>query len=118
MCERWDFEEPNKEVVKAAAEAAGTELVIKKCDPFDLDEITDTIAGILEEISDEADEVLVNYTGGSANLRVVLGFTGVTLTRLCPTKIIYAVGYPSGPKTVTNNAEKLKDIYRKLNKLF
>ncbi|MBS3815703.1 MAG: hypothetical protein KGY45_03980 [Hadesarchaea archaeon] len=118
VCERQGHEESNEEVIKAAAKEAGTELEIRKCDAFDLDEITDTVADILEEISEEADEVLVNYTGGSANVRVILGLTGIVLTRVCPTKIMYAINYPEGPDVMDNQAEKLRDIYLRLNELF
>lgn len=111
------YEEANEEVVKSAAKDAGTDLTIKKCDPFDLDEISDVLGEVLQELGPDVDEVAVNYTGGSANMKLVLGMIGITLSRIYPTKLIYAIEYPEETKIVENNAEKLKDIYRSLNEL-
>lgn len=117
LCSEHDYEESNEEVIKSKAEQSETELVIKQCDPFDLDKISDTVGEILQELGSEVDEIVINYTAGSANTRLVLGMTGLTLARIYPTKLLYAIEYPEGTKVIENKAEKLQDIYNSLNQL-
>ncbi len=107
------YTEPNEMVVKAAAKEAGTKLVIKKCNVFDVEAIGEVLGEILQEIKG-ADEIIVNYTGGSACLKVVLGVTGVVLSRLMRTKVLYAIGYPNDVKIVEDHTQALNEIFKRL----
>jgi len=105
--------QPNETVVKAAAREAGAKLVIKKCDVFDPSSVGEALGGILEEIRD-ADEIIVNYSGGSAIVKLILGMVGVVLSRLVRTKIVYAIEYPEGVRVVEDHTEPLREVYRRL----
>lgn len=117
VAEEAGYEKSNEEILKDSAEEIGTRLIIKRCDAFDLDEISNRLGEVLQELGSDVDEVIINYTCGSANMRLVLGMTGIALARIYPTKLIYAVEYPEGTKIIENQAEKLNEIYRSLNEL-
>jgi hypothetical protein len=107
------YTERNEAVVRAAAKEAGTKLVIKRCNVFDVEEIGDVLGEILQEIKG-ADEIIVNYAGGSACLKVMLGITGVVLSRLMRARLLYAIEYPNDVKIVEDHTQALKEIFKQL----
>ena len=56
----------------------------------------------------------MNYTGGSAVVRLLLGTLGVMLLTMMKGRILYAIRYPKGVELTSNHTEELKDIFRKL----
>jgi len=107
------YGESNEAVVRAAARETGTKLVIMKCNVFDIEAIGETLGNILQEIKG-ADEIIVNYAGGSACLKAVLAITGVVLSRLVRTKVLYAIEYPNDVKIVEDHTQALKAIFKRL----
>ncbi len=111
------YRAPNETVVKAAAKEAGTKLVIRRCNVFDIEAIGEVLGKILKEVKG-ADEIIVNYAGGSACLKVVLGITGVVLSRLVRTRVLYAIEYPNDVKIVEDHTQALKEIFKRLYEFF
>lgn len=109
------YTKSNEAVVRVAAREAGTKLVIRKCNVFDIEAIGEALGKILQEIKG-ADEVFVNYAGGSACLKVVLAITGVVLSRMVRTKVLYAIEYPDDVKIIEDHTQALKEIYQRLYK--
>ncbi|MEW6592299.1 MAG: hypothetical protein AB1305_01210 [Candidatus Hadarchaeota archaeon] len=107
-----DYKKPNKDVITDVARKSNTKLVFKRCDVFDPKAIRDCLADILYKVDPSKDEIIVNYTGGSAPVRLFLGMLGVQLSKFSPkTKILYAISYKKeGLEVVNNHAEKLKEL--------
>jgi hypothetical protein len=55
-----------------------------------------------------------NYAGGSADVKSVLGMTGVVLSRPMRTKIVCAIEYPGNVRMVEDRTEALRKIFRRL----
>lgn len=60
------------------------------------------------------DEVVINYAGGSAGVKLILGMTGVVLSKLMRAKIVYTIGYPGGLKIVEDQTKVLGNIFKRL----
>lgn len=106
-----NYIKPNRQVVTEAARKVGAKLVLKKCDVFDPESISDAIHSIMKKIDPSKDEVVVNYSGGSAPVRLFLGVLGIHLTTFAPkTRVLYAISYPKGIKIATNQTEKLQRL--------
>ena len=105
------YSKPNREVVQEAARKANAKVIFRRCDIFSLESINNTIRGILKVIDPYGDEVTINYTGGSAPVRLFLGVLGVGLSRICPkTKVLYAIHYPKDVKMAANQTNKLQEF--------
>ncbi len=101
----------NKEVVERAAKKVKAKVKFKKCDPFDPESVTEAIRQILEEIDPKKDEVIVNYTGGSSLVRLLLGATGVVLPTVMKAKVLYAIKYPEGTEITADHTGVLREIF-------
>ncbi len=101
----------NREVIEKTARKVKTEVKFKKCDPFDPESVSKTIREILEEIDPEKDEVIVNYTGGSSLVRLLLGATGVVLPTVMKAKVLYAIKYPEGTEIMADHTRMLREIF-------
>lgn len=101
----------NKEVVERAAREVKAKVKFKKCDPFDPESVGKTIREILEEIDLKKDEVVVNYTGGSSLVRLLLGATGVVLPTVMKAKVLYAIKYPEGTEIMADHTGILREIF-------
>ena len=110
------YEQPNETMVRAAAKRVGTKLVIKKCDVFDLEATCDAVGEILQQISMD-DEIVINYAGGSAGVKLILGMTGVVLSKFMRAKIVYAIEYPGGLRIVEDQTKVLGNIFKRLYEL-
>lgn len=105
------YTKPNRLVVKEAARKVRAKLILKVCNVFDPESISNAIHSIMREIDPLKDEVVVNYAGGSAPVRLFLGVLGIHLATLAPkTKVIYAISYPKGIKMAANQTEKLQTL--------
>lgn len=110
------YKESNESVIRKAAEKVNVKLVFKKCDAFDPRAVGAAIGEILKHVEKD-DYIIVNYTGGSAVVRLLLGAVGVALTMFMKTKIIYSIDYPGGIKVAADHTEALKAIFRELRSL-
>ncbi len=118
VAKRAGYGKPNEQVIKAAVRKGKTKVIFQKCDVFDPASVWEAIAKVLKEVDPKKDEVIVNYTGGSAVVRLLLGTLGVMLLTMMKGRILYAIRYPKGVELTTNHTEELKDIFRKLKVSF
>ena len=107
------YTKPNKDVITDVAKETKTRVIFRKCDVFDPAAVAETVADILREVKGE-DEVIVNYTGGSAVVKLMLGVLGVALSSLVGSRVVYMVRYPSGFEVTADHTEVLRDIFKKL----
>lgn len=105
------YKEPNKEVIERAAKKTKTEVKFQKCNVFKPKSVSGTIRQILGQIDHDEDEVVINYTGGSALVRVLLGATGVVLSSIMDARLVYAIKYPKGLTLQENHTKMLRDIF-------
>jgi len=104
------YKKANERVIKDAAKKVGTKVIFYKCDVFDPKSISETVRQILQKIDIKKDEIIVNYTGGSSVVRLLLGTIGIMLAGFARVKLIYAIQYPKGIKIETDQTEVLKEV--------
>jgi len=80
---------------------------------FDPASMCATIAEVVRELKPTHD-VVVNYTGGAANVKLFLGTTAVALSSFLRVKIIYALRYEDRIEVYKNQTEELKSIFKRL----
>jgi hypothetical protein len=112
-----EYTEPNRVVVERAAKQTNTKLVWQLCDIFDIKSVGDAIAKVFREIK-PTDEVIINYTGGAASVKLLLGASAVVLSRIMPVRIIYSLKYKDGTKIFKDQTEDLKTIFKQLYEFF
>jgi hypothetical protein len=105
------YTEPNEIVIRNAAEATSTKVVFKLCDIFDPASVCMTIAEVIREVK-PTDEVVINYTGGAANVKLFLGSMGVALAKILNVRIIYALRYKDGIEVFKDQTEEIKKIFK------
>ncbi len=111
IARRGGYSKPNKQVVTEAARKVGAKVIFQRCNVFDPASINEALQEVLEQIDPYKDEVIINYAGGSAPVRLFLGVLGVELARISTkTKILYAIHYPKGMKIAVNQTEKLQEF--------
>ncbi len=108
---RANYREPNKRVIEAAAKKVKSKVVFHKCNAFSPKSVAKVIREILREIDPDKDKVIINYTGGTAVVRLFLGATAVVLSALMKTKIVYAIEYPKGIKITTDHTKALRENF-------
>jgi hypothetical protein len=111
------FKESNESVIRKAAKKVKVKLVFKRCDTFDPRAVGVAIGEVLKNVEKD-DSIVVNYTGGTAVVKLLLGAVGVALTMFMKTKIIYSIDYPGGIKVAADHTKALKDIFRELRSLY
>ncbi len=105
------YSKPNEKVIRKAARKVRAKVVFQRCNVFDPASIGEALREVLEQIDPYKDEVIINYAGGSAPVRLFLGVLGVELARITTkTKILYAIHYPKGMKIAVNQTEKLQEF--------
>lgn len=105
------YKKPNEMVIKDAAKKVGVKVIFCKCDVFDPRSVSNTIRQILQMIDIKEDEIIINYTGGSAVVKLLLGATGVMLSEFARVRLIYAIRYPDGIKFKVDQTELLKEVF-------
>ncbi len=111
------YNETNEAVIKKAAEKTNTKVLFQKCDIFDPKSVGEAIAGVIKQLKPE-DEIVINYTGGGASVKLLLGATAVVLSRLMPIRIIYALRYKGGIERYADQTKELKEIFKNLYEFF
>jgi hypothetical protein len=105
------YKKPNKEIIEDVAKKTKTEVKFQKCDVFRPKSVSKAIRQVLGQIDQDNDKVIVNYTGGSALVRVLLGATGVVLSSIMDARLVYAIKYPKGLSVQENHTKMLRDIF-------
>jgi len=103
----------NHEVLKNAAKRVKAKLHIYKCDPFDPESIGDALGQILENLKPD-DRVMINYSGGTQAMSLVLGSVAIVLSRIMPVQILYSTKTVRGEEKIYDHSEVLKELFHKL----
>ncbi len=111
------YKKSNEEVIKNAAEKTGTKVVFQVCDTLEPKSISKAIGEVIKQIKPE-DQVTINYTGGSAGVKLLLGATAVVLSRILPIRIIYSVRYKKGIEVFKVQTDELREIFKQLYDFF
>jgi len=111
------YKKSNEEVIKNAAEKTGTKVVFQLCDTLEPKSISKAIGDVIKQIKPE-DQVTINYTGGSAGVKLLLGATAVVLSRILPIRIIYSVRYKKGIEVFKVQTDELREIFKQLYDFF
>jgi len=111
------YKRSNEEVIKNAAEKTGTKVVFQMCDTLEPKSISKAIGDVIKQIKPE-DQVTINYTGGSAGVKLLLGATAVVLSRILPIRIIYSVRYRKGIEVFKVQTDELREIFKQLYDFF
>lgn len=112
-----EYHEPSKAILERAAQKTNTKLVWQLCDIFDVKSVGDAVAKVFKEIK-PTDEVIINYTGGAASVKLLLGASAVVLSRILPIRIIYSLRYKDGTEVFKDQTDDLKSIFKQLYEFF
>jgi hypothetical protein len=107
----------NEAVIKEAAKKTGTKVVFKLCNTLEPKSISKAISEVIEQIK-PGDHVTINYTGGTAGVKLLLGATAVVLSKILPIRIIYSVKYKGGIEIFKDQTEELREIFQQLYNFF
>jgi hypothetical protein len=107
----------NEAAIKEAAKKTGTKVVFKLCNTLEPKSISKAISEVIEQIK-PGDHVTINYTGGTAGVKLLLGATAVVLSRILPIRIIYSVKYKGGIEVFKDQTEELREIFQQLYNFF
>jgi len=105
------YKKANEAVIKEVGKRTGTKVVFKECDCFDPKSVAGTITNVLQEIEVERDEIIINYTGGTAVVRLLLGATGFMLSGFANVRLVYAIRYPKGPSITSDQTDTIKEVF-------
>lgn len=111
------YTESSQIVIERAAKKCGTKVVWEKCDIFDMRSVGDAIGKVVKEINPK-DDVVINYTGGAASVKLLLGASAMALSKHVPIRIIYALRYKGGTEVFKDQTAELKTIFKQLYKFF
>jgi hypothetical protein len=111
------YTEPSDMVIEKKAAETNTKVIWQLCDIFDVRSVGEAIGKVFKEIKPE-DEVIINYTGGAASVKLLLGASAVVLSRIMPIRIIYALRYKGGVEVYKDQTEELKQIFKQLYEFF
>lgn len=107
------YDEPNQAVIEKAAEKTNTKVVFKKCNVFDPKSVSEVMGEIMREIKPE-DEVNINYSEGTATVKLVLGATAAVLLKFMQNvRILYA-----DAAALLDHTEALKCLFKLLYEFF
>jgi len=105
------YKKANEAVIKEVGKRTGTKVVFKECDCFNPKSVAGTITDVLQEIEVERDEIIINYTGGTAVVRLLLGATGFMLSGFANVRLLYAIRYPKGPSITSDQTDVIKEVF-------
>lgn len=111
VASRAGYKKPNEEVIRDAAKKIGAEVIFCKCDVFDPRSVSETIKRVLQEVDIDKDEILINYTGGTAVVRLMLGAIGIKLLEFAQVRLLYAIRFPKGLRLEEDQTEVLKEVF-------
>lgn len=111
------YKRSNEAVIKKVAKKTGTKVVFQVCNTLEPKSISKAIGEVIKQIKPK-DKVTINYTGGSAGVKLLLGATAVVLSRILPIRIIYSVRYKKGIEVFKDQTEDLREIFKQLYDFF
>ncbi|MDI6643173.1 MAG: hypothetical protein QMD95_03885 [Candidatus Hodarchaeaceae archaeon] len=111
------YTEPSQVVVERAARKYNTKVIWQTCDIFDIRSVGEAISRVFREIKPD-DEIVINYTGGAASVKLLLGASAVVLSRMLPIRIVYALRYKGGIEVYKDQTDELKAIFKQLYEFF
>ncbi|MDI6820340.1 MAG: hypothetical protein QMC89_05500 [Candidatus Hodarchaeaceae archaeon] len=111
------YKKSSSAVIEEVAKKTGTKVVFQLCDIFSLQSVSDAIGQVIKQVKPN-DEVVINYTGGAASVKLLLGATAVVLSRFLSIKIIYALRLDDGKEVVRDQTEELQEIFKQLYEFF
>ncbi|MEW6222844.1 MAG: hypothetical protein AB1476_06040 [Candidatus Hadarchaeota archaeon] len=114
VAKMYGYTKTNEEIIQEAAAKAGVKLEFCVKDVFDPAVVGECLGEILNKLNPKEDEVIVNYTGGSAVVRLLLGTLGVVLSMVMKARVIYAIKYPHGVDVSADHTDALRDIFQRL----
>jgi CRISPR/Cas system-associated protein Csx1 len=106
------YDEPNEAVVKKIAEKTGAKVVLKKCNVFDPKSVAEAMGEIIREVKPD-DEVSINYSEGTATVKLVLGATAVVLLKSMKIRILYA-----DAAGIIDHTDSLKGLFKLLYEFY
>lgn len=107
------YTKPNMAVIKDAAKKARCKAEVYICDPFDPESIGDSIGKVLELLKPN-DQVMINYSGGTQAMSLVMGSVAIVLSRIMKIQILYSTKAPGGKEILLDHSEKLRELFHKL----
>ncbi len=113
VAEEHGYNETNLVVLTAAAKKSKCKLQIFKCDAFDPESIGDSIGKVLEQLKPD-DQVMINYSGGTQAMSLVLGSVAIVLSRIMEIQILYSTRSPGGKEKLLDHSKKLSELFHKL----
>jgi hypothetical protein len=117
VASKHGYKKSNEVVIKKAAEKTRTKVVFQICDTLEPKSISEAIGKVIKQIKPD-DDVTINYTGGTAGVKLLLGATAVVLSKILPLRIIYAVRYKGGIEIFKDQTDELRDIFKHLYDFF
>jgi hypothetical protein len=106
------FDTPNGRVIREAANKLGIKIVFHRCDAFDPSKVGEILGGIIDKLDPERDELIINYTGGTAVVRLLLGTLGILISAVVKTKLLYAIKYPDGVEILADHSQILRELHQ------
>ena len=106
------YNEPNQAVIEKAAKKHRTKIIFKKCNVFDPKSVGGAVGEIVREVKPE-DEVYINYSEGTATVKLVLGAAAVGLSKYLNIRILYA-----DAAALLDHTKALKDLFKLLYEFF
>jgi len=117
VASKHGYKKSNEEIIKKAAEKTHTKVVFQICDTLDPKSISEAIGKVIKQIKPD-DDVTINYTGGTAGVKLLLGATAVVLSKILPLRIIYSVRYKKGIEVFKVQTDELREIFKQLYDFF
>ncbi|MEM2907979.1 MAG: hypothetical protein QXP65_02105 [Candidatus Hadarchaeales archaeon] len=111
------YKKSSQAVIERVAKKTGTKVVFQLCDIFSPQSVSEAIGQVIKQIKPD-DEVIINYTGGAAIVKLLLGATAVVLSRFLPIRIVYALRLSDGKEIFRDQTEELGEIFRQLYEFF
>ncbi len=106
------YGEPNQAVIGKAAGETNTKVVFKKCNVFDPKSVGEAMGEVIREIK-SGDEVSINYSEGTATVKLVLGAAAVGLSKYMDIRILYA-----DAAALLDHTKALKNLFKLLYEFF
>jgi hypothetical protein len=117
VASKFGYTKKNQDVVEKAAKKTNTKVVFQKCNVFEPKSIGVAMGEIIRRIK-PGDDIVINYTGGAAGVKLLLGVSAVVLSKFLPIRIIYALKYKGGLERYVDQTKELTEMFRNLYEFF
>lgn len=110
------YKKSNARVLRDVSKRTRCKLKVHFCDPFDPDSISNAVGVVLTKLKPR-DKVIINYSGGTQAMSLVLGSIAVVISNLVCVKLLYSTRLPQGKEKIFNHTKGLNNLFRKLHKI-